>query len=122
MEYTLVRDMKPGLKNINLQFVVLDVGQGSITKDGHKVRTCKIADKTGSINLSVWDEPGNYLNPGDICKLSKGYASVWKGCLTLYTGKGGEIQKIGEFCMSFSEIPNLSDPNPEYAPQMAKRS
>ena len=24
------------------------------------------------------------------------YAAVWKGCLTLYTGKVGEIQKIGE--------------------------
>lgn len=24
------------------------------------------------------------------------YASVFKGCLTLYTGRGGELQKIGE--------------------------
>ncbi|PRD36137.1 UNVERIFIED_CONTAM: nabp2-a [Trichonephila clavipes] len=68
----------------------------NMTKDGHEVRTCKVADRTASINLSVWDEPGLFLQQGDICRLSKGYASVWKGCLTLYTGKGGEIQKIGE--------------------------
>lgn len=24
------------------------------------------------------------------------YAQFWKGCLTLYTGKGGDICKIGE--------------------------
>lgn len=24
------------------------------------------------------------------------YASLWKGCLTLYTGRGGELHKIGE--------------------------
>jgi hypothetical protein len=24
------------------------------------------------------------------------YSSIWKGCLTLYTGKGGDIQKVGE--------------------------
>lgn len=24
------------------------------------------------------------------------YASMWKGCLTLYTGRGGDLQKIGE--------------------------
>lgn len=40
------------------------------------------------------------------------YASLWKGFLTLYTGKGGEIHKLSEFCMLFSEIPNMSDPNP----------
>ena len=39
------------------------------------------------------------------------YASLWKGFLTLYTGKGGEIHKMGEFCMLFSEVPNMSEQN-----------
>lgn len=42
-----------------------------MTKDGHEVRTCKVADKTGCINLSVWDEPGTHIQPGDICRLTK---------------------------------------------------
>ncbi len=25
------------------------------------------------------------------------YASMWKGCLTLYSGKGGDIHRIGEY-------------------------
>ena len=29
-------------------------------------------------------------------------------------GKGGEIQKIGEFCMVFSELPNMSEPNTDF--------
>ena len=57
-----------------------------MTKDGHEVRSCKVADKTGSINLSVWDEPGLLLQPGDILRISKAYVSVWKNCLTLYMG------------------------------------
>lgn len=48
-------------------------GRPNTTKDGHEVRTLKIADKTGSINVSVWDEPGNFIQPGDICKLTKGW-------------------------------------------------
>jgi len=24
------------------------------------------------------------------------YGSIWKGCLTLYSGKGGDVHKIGE--------------------------
>ncbi|GFQ77226.1 hypothetical protein TNCT_488231 [Trichonephila clavata] len=113
---TNIRDIKPGMKSLNVIFIVLDIGRPNMTKDGHEVRTCKVADRTASINLSVWDEPGLFLQQGDICRLSKGYASVWKGCLTLYTGKGGEIQKIGEFCFTFTELPNMSE-NPEQTNQ-----
>ncbi|KAG8194630.1 hypothetical protein JTE90_003106 [Oedothorax gibbosus] len=99
MEFTPtnIRDIKPGMKSLNVLFIVLDIGRPNMTKDGHEVRTCKVADRSASINLSVWDEPGLYLQQGDICRLSKGYANVWKGCLTLYTGKGGDIQKIGDW-------------------------
>jgi len=90
-------------------------GRPNVTKDGHEVRSCKVADKSGSVNVSVWDEPGVLLQPGDLIRVSKGYVSVWKNCLTLYIGKGGEIQKIGEFCMVFSELPNMSEPNADFA-------
>ncbi|XP_062931623.1 SOSS complex subunit B1 isoform X2 [Cynocephalus volans] len=116
---TFVKDIKPGLKNLNLIFIVLETGRVTKTKDGHEVRTCKVADKTGSINISVWDDVGNLIQPGDIIRLTKGYASVFKGCLTLYTGRGGDLQKIGEFCMVYSEVPNFSEPNPEYNTQQA---
>ncbi|MBN3297666.1 S39A5 protein, partial [Amia calva] len=93
---THVKDIKPGLKNLNVIFIVLETGRVTKTKDGHEVRTCKVADKTGSISISVWDEVGGLIQTGDIIRLTKGYASVFKGCLTLYTGRGGELQKIGD--------------------------
>uniref|UniRef100_A0A8C5QQP9 Nucleic acid binding protein 2 n=1 Tax=Leptobrachium leishanense TaxID=445787 RepID=A0A8C5QQP9_9ANUR len=147
---TFVKDVKPGLKNLNVLFIVLETGSNDLgwwldtevlspllwvgttlavfqslgrvtkTKDGHEVRTCKVADKTGSINISVWDDVGNLIQPGDIIKLTKGYASLFKDCLTLYTGRGGELQKIGEFCMVYSEMPNFSDPNPDYVAQQSQ--
>ncbi|XP_072522421.1 SOSS complex subunit B1 isoform X2 [Salminus brasiliensis] len=117
---TYVKDIKPGLKNLNVIFIVLETGRVTKTKDGHEVRTCKVADKTGSISISVWDEVGGLIQTGDIIRLTKGYASVFKGCLTLYTGRGGELQKIGEFCMVYSEVPNFSEPNPEYVALMNK--
>ncbi|KAM6981006.1 SOSS complex subunit B1 [Aplochiton taeniatus] len=119
---TSVKDIKPGLKNLNVIFIVLETGRVTKTKDGHEVRTCKVADKTGSISISVWDEVGGLIQTGDIIRLTKGYASVFKGCLTLYTGRGGELQKIGEFCMVYSEVPNFSEPNPEYLTQMKNKT
>lgn len=56
-----------------LKYFPLFIGLPNMTKDGHEVRTCKVADRTASINLSVWDEPGLFLQQGDICRLSKGY-------------------------------------------------
>ncbi|XP_052004605.1 SOSS complex subunit B2-like [Xyrauchen texanus] len=109
----LIKDVKPGSKNLNIVFIVLEIGRVTKTKDGHEVRSCRVADKSGSIAISVWDELGSLIQPGDIIRLTRGYASIWKGCLTLYTGRGGDLQKIGEFCMVYSEVPNFSEPNPE---------
>lgn len=112
MEFIQIKDLRPGLKNLNVVFIVLEVGPPTITKENREVRTFKVADQTACVNVSVWDEPGQLLVPGDIVRLTKGYASVWRQCLTLYSGKNGDIQKIGEFCMVFNESLNMSEPNP----------
>jgi hypothetical protein len=59
-------------QQINVIFIVLDIGKPNSTKDGHMVRRVKVADKTGSIDLSVWDEYGAVMQTGDICKILKG--------------------------------------------------
>lgn len=121
MEPTNIRDLKPGMRNLSMVLIVLEVGAPNVTREGREVRSCKVADRTGSIMISLWDEHGAYIQPGDICKLSKGYASLWKGCLRLYTGRGGEIQKIGDFCMEFSETPFMSEPNPDFVHQVENK-
>ncbi|XP_056284237.1 SOSS complex subunit B2 isoform X4 [Pseudoliparis swirei] len=118
----LLKDVKPGSKNLNIVFIVLEIGRVTKTKDGHEVRSCKVADKSGSIAISVWDELGSLIQAGDIIKLTRGYASIWKGCLTLYTGRGGDLQKIGEFCMVYSEVPNFSEPNLELVTNQQNKS
>lgn len=109
--YIQIKDMRPGLKNINVVFIVLEVGHPVITKENREVRTFKVADQSACINASIWDEAGQLLVPGDIVRLTKGYVSVWRNCLTLYTSKVGDLQKIGEFCMVFNEQHNMSEPN-----------
>jgi len=46
--------------------------QTNKTKDGNEVRTFKVADKTGSMFLTVWDTLGAHLIPADIVRLSGG--------------------------------------------------
>ncbi|ALC38821.1 CG5181 [Drosophila busckii] len=105
-----IKDIKPGQKNINVLFIVLDVGIATVTKENREVRNFKVGDHTASINVSIWDEPGKLIVPGDIIRLNKGYASIWRHCLTLYSGKNGEVFKVGEYCMVFNEGLNMSEP------------
>ncbi|XP_032524073.2 SOSS complex subunit B homolog [Danaus plexippus] len=115
-EYVQIKDLKPGMKNINAIFIVLEVGLPTLTKEAREVRTLRVADASASVNLSVWDEPGALLQPGDIVRLTRGYASLWRSALTLYSGKSGDIQKVGEFCMLFNEQVNMSEPQPTPPP------
>lgn len=100
------------MKNINVVFIVLEVGAATVTKENREVRTFKVADPTACINVSVWDEPGKLLVPGDIVRLTKGYATIWRHSLTLYSGKNGDIHRIGDFCLNFNEQLNMSEPQP----------
>ena len=43
-------------------------------KDGSIVRKCKVADKSGSITFSLWNEQAEAVEPGDILRLVKGCA------------------------------------------------
>lgn len=114
--YVQIKDMRPGQKNINVTFIVLEVSHPTLTKENREVRTFKVADPTACINASIWDEAGQLLVPGDIVRLTKGYVSIWRNCLTLYTSKGGDLQKINEFCMVFNEQLNMSEPSQVFPP------
>lgn len=116
---TLIKDLRPGMKNLQIIFIVLDTDSDkpTKTKDGHEVRSCKVADKTGCINMSLWDELGEIVQSGDIIRLTKGYSSLYRNHLTLYSGQAGKLQKVGEYTMIFSETPNMSEPNAEFMTQ-----
>ncbi|KAL4705388.1 hypothetical protein ACJJTC_002411 [Scirpophaga incertulas] len=107
---SLIEDLRVGMKNLDMVFIVLESGVPTITKGGRSVRTVRVADSTACINMAVWDEPGELLQEGDILRITRGYACLWRGALTLYAGKTGDLQKVGEFCMLFNEDINMSDP------------
>ena len=108
------------MNSLNLNFIVIDIGRAITTKENQEVRTVKVADRTGMCNLSLWNEPGKLLQPGDIVRMTRGYTGMFKNCLTIYTTKFGDFHKTGDFCMIFSETPNMSEPNPELAAQFEK--
>jgi hypothetical protein len=119
MDCTAIKDIRSGMKNINVIFIILESTAATKTKENREIFSFKVSDPSASINCSIWDDPGRLLVPGDIVKLTKGYASQWRNQLTLYSGKSGDIQKIGDFCMVFNEQINMSEPAPAAQQQSA---
>ena len=111
--YFNIKDLEPNQKSVSLQVIVLEVAKPTQTKDGHEVRTVRIADRTGSINLSVWNDHGAVLREGDILRLNGCFTQIWKNSLQVKIGNKGQILKQGEFMMLFSETPDMSVLSPE---------
>ena len=107
-KFFLIKDLEPNQKNLNLQAIVLDVAKPTQTKDGHEVRSVRIADKSGSINLSVWNDYGAVLREGDILRLNGCFTQIWKNSLQVKIGTKGQIIKVGDFLMVFNENPDMS--------------
>lgn len=57
---------------IQSSVLLLQINRPTVTKEGREVRTVKVADKTGSINLTLWDQLGKLVNSGDIIRMTKG--------------------------------------------------
>ncbi|KAH7731037.1 hypothetical protein AAVH_02086 [Aphelenchoides avenae] len=106
--HCFINQLQPGMKNVNTGFIVLDVGVPRKTSQGNEVRTIRIADHTGSINMSVWNDLGEFVSPSDIFRVRNGCTVVHKGCLAFSLPKSGEMLKTGEFLMAYSDHPDMS--------------
>nr|CDS34339.1 soss complex subunit b1 [Hymenolepis microstoma] len=79
----LLKDLRPNMKFVNTNVIVIDVDKIIQTKEGSMVRTVKVADHTGCINMSVWNLMARLISVGDLLKVSRANTSVRNGSLTL---------------------------------------
>merc|ERR1712021_226933 len=104
-----VKDLKPTTKNANLTVIILSISQSMKTQDGNELRNVIVGDKTGKVSFSVWGEHGNHMNVADILRITKAYTKIFKGALTLYMSKQGDLRRVGEFCLQVNEKNDMSD-------------
>jgi replication factor A1 len=57
----------------------------------YKVATAIIADETGTIKLTLWNEQINQVNINDTVKVENGYVTSFKGETQLNVGKYGKL-------------------------------
>ncbi len=107
-----VKDLTENSKNVNATLKVIEIGE---TKDiqskfGDK-RVCevKVADSTGSILLSLWDDQIGKIAVGDTLSIQNGYISIVRNSMRLNIGKYGKMLLSEEALSEVNTENNVSD-------------
>lgn len=107
-----INDLNENSKNVNATIKVIEIGE---TKDipsrfGDK-RVCevKVADASGSILLSLWDDQIGKIAVGDTLSVQNGYISIVRNSMRLNIGKYGKMLLSEEVLSEVNTENNVSD-------------
>jgi len=93
-----IRDLIPGMSDVNMKLKVLDVSEPDqiITGKGveHKILELEAGDETGTIKLVLWDDKVIPLKVGDLIQVENGFISSFKGEWRMNVGKYSEVDRI----------------------------
>ncbi|MEM0095441.1 MAG: OB-fold nucleic acid binding domain-containing protein [Candidatus Bathyarchaeia archaeon] len=91
-----VKELRNGMKHVNIEAKVIEKSAPreviSRFKDTtHKVATAIIADETGTVKLTLWNDQIDQVNVNDTVKVENGYVTSFKGQIQLNVGKYGKL-------------------------------
>ncbi|MCL5877184.1 MAG: OB-fold nucleic acid binding domain-containing protein [Candidatus Bathyarchaeota archaeon] len=93
---TDIKDLADGMKRVSVEGKVVEKGDPREVKSRYKDETYRIvdaiiADESGSIKLTLWNEQIEQVNVGDNIKIENGYVTSFKGEAQLNVGKFGKL-------------------------------
>ena len=119
-----VKDLTENAKNINTTLKVVEIGEPKSvqSKFGEK-RVCevKVADATGCILLSLWDDQIGKIAAGDTISIENGYVSVVRNSMRLNIGKYGKMLLSEETLGEVNTDNNISDRHVEQPERKRRR-
>ena len=93
-----IRDLRCGMKRINLKALVLDVPKAMLvfTRFGEyaHVSNALIADETGTIKVCLWNEKINAVSVDSVVQIENASVTKFRGETQLRLGKNGRLSVI----------------------------
>jgi replication factor A1 len=91
-----IKDLNDGMKRVSVEAKVVEKGDPREVKSRYKDETYKIvdavvADETGSVKLTLWNEQIDQVAIGDNIKIENGYVTSFKSEIQLNVGKFGKL-------------------------------
>jgi replication factor A1 len=104
----LIRDLRAGMKEVNLKAKVLEVARPTlvVTRFGNyaSVANALIEDETGTIKLCLWNEQINSVSIGDTIQIENARMSTFRGERQLSIGKTGTLSNIEDLHFQLKEV------------------
>ena len=91
-----INELRDGMKRINVTAKVTEKSETREVTSRFKDQTLKvasatIADETGTIKLTLWNEQINQVNVNDTVKIQNGYITSFRGEIQLNIGRYGTL-------------------------------
>jgi replication factor A1 len=84
------------MKRVNVEAKVVEKGDprevmSRFKDETYRVADAVVADETGSIKLTLWNEQIDQVNVNDKVKIENGYVTTFRGEIQLNVGKYGKL-------------------------------
>jgi replication factor A1 len=91
-----IKELRDGMKRVNIQATVTEKSDPrevmSRFKDQtYRVATATIADDTGTVRLTLWNDQIEMVNVNDKIRIENGYVTSFRGEIQLNVGKFGTL-------------------------------
>jgi replication factor A1 len=91
-----IKDLRNGMKRVTVEANVVEKGETREVRSRYKDETYNVADavvadETGSIKLTLWNEQIDQVDVGNKIKIENGYVTSFKGEVQLNVGKFGTM-------------------------------
>ncbi|MEM2118601.1 MAG: OB-fold nucleic acid binding domain-containing protein [Candidatus Bathyarchaeia archaeon] len=91
-----IKDLREGMKRVSIEAKVIEKHdprevQSRFRNETLRVADAIIADETGSIKLTLWNEQIEQVNVDDVVKVENGYVTSFRGEVQLNVGKYGKL-------------------------------
>jgi len=91
-----IGELRDGAKRVDITATVVEKGntrevQSRYKDETYKVASAVVADDSGNIKLTLWNEQIDQLQVGDKIRVENGYVTSFKGEIQLNVGKYGKL-------------------------------
>jgi replication factor A1 len=92
-----ISELSPASRAVNVKAKVIsktEVRNIATGRDGapHKVSDALVADETGAVYLTLWDDNIEKVNEGDTIAVGNGYVTLFRGNMRLNVGRYGTLE------------------------------